>query len=103
MSQAKEKTRYGKTFKANESSWTWVNGVENKFPRGEVGILKWMGLSGIEPTDRCYLYIEHEGSTYLGCLLFDDHAFCRYIAKLLETYCNRPIAEIASLDLNHLR
>jgi len=79
--------------------WSWVDGPENKFPRGEVGILKWVGLTGIEPTDRCYLYIDHEGSRYLGCLLFDDHAFCRYLAKLLDGYCNRPITEIGSLDL----
>jgi hypothetical protein len=81
--------------------WTWVDGPENKFPKGEVGTLKWVGLSGIQPTDRCYLYIEHQGATYLGCLLFDDHAFCRYVANLLESYCNRPIAEIGSLDLSH--
>jgi hypothetical protein len=81
--------------------WTWVDGEQNKFPRGEVGILKWVGLSGIQPSDRCYLYIEHEESTYLGCLLFDDHPFCRYVAKLLESNCNRSIAEIGSLDLSH--
>jgi tetraacyldisaccharide-1-P 4'-kinase len=81
--------------------WTLVEGLDNKLPRGEVGILKWVSLTGIQSPDRCYLYIEHEGSTYLGCLLFDDHAFCRYVAKLLESYCNRPIVEIGSLDLSH--
>jgi hypothetical protein len=85
--------------------WTWVNGEvdgpENRFPRGEVGILKWIGLSAMQPPDRCYLYIDHEQSSYLGCLLFDDPAFCRHVAKLLESYCNRPIAEIGSIDLAH--
>jgi hypothetical protein len=81
--------------------WTWVDGQENKFPRGEVGVLKWVGLSGIQPPDRCYLYIEHEGSTYLGCLLFDDPAFCCYVAKLLDSYRNHPIAEVGNLDLSH--
>jgi hypothetical protein len=79
--------------------WIWVNGPENKFPTGEVGILKWVGLTGIQPPDRCYLYIEHEGSTYLGCLLFDESIFCRQVAKLLESYSDRPIAEIGSIDL----
>jgi hypothetical protein len=51
--------------------WTWVDGLENTLPKGEVGILKWVGLSGIEPIDRCYLYMNHEGSSYLGCLLFE--------------------------------
>jgi hypothetical protein len=81
--------------------WTWVDGLENNFPKGEVGILKWVGLTGIEPPDRCYLLIYHDESSYMGCLLFDDHAFCRYMAKLLESYCNRPISEIGSLDLSH--
>jgi hypothetical protein len=80
--------------------WTWVDGV-NKFAKGEVGILRWVALSGIQPPDRCYLYIDHDGSTYLGCLLFDDYAFCLYLAKLLERYCNRPISDIGSLDLSH--
>jgi hypothetical protein len=81
--------------------WTWVDGPENKFPKGEVGILKWVGLTGIQPTDRCYLYIEHQESTYLGCLLFDDQAFCRHVAKFLEGYCDHPISEIGSLDLSY--
>jgi hypothetical protein len=86
--------------------WTWVDGPEidgpeNKSLKGEVGILKWVALTGIQSPDRCYLYIDHEASSYLGCLLFDDHAFCRHIAKLLDNYCNRPIVDIGSLDLSH--
>jgi len=81
--------------------WTWVDGPENKSPRGEIGILIWASLSGIQPPDRCYLLINHEGSSYMGCLLFDDPAFCRYIAKLLDSHSNRPIAELGGLDLSH--
>jgi hypothetical protein len=85
--------------------WTWVNGPavdgpENKFPKGEVGTLIWVGLTALQPADRCYLYIDHEGSSYLGCLLFDDDKFCRYVAQFLENYCHHSIAEIGSLDLS---
>src|SRR5215813_9931985 len=52
--------------------WAWTSGSENKRPRGEIGILKGVSLSKIKPADRCYLYIDHEGSSYIGCLLFDD-------------------------------
>jgi hypothetical protein len=45
--------------------------------------------------------MKHEGSSYMGCLLFDDPAFCRHIAKLLDSSRNRPIAEIGSIDLSH--
>jgi hypothetical protein len=83
--------------------WTWTGGLENTHAKGEVGILKAATLSNIGSSYKCYLHIYYEGSVYIGCLLFDDHAFCRYIAKLLDNYCNRPIAEIGSLDdLSHL-
>jgi hypothetical protein len=79
--------------------WTWVDGLENESPKGEVGILIWASLTGIQPPDRCYLLMKHEGSSYMGCLLFNDPAFCRYVAKLLDSYRNHPIADIGSLDV----
>jgi hypothetical protein len=79
--------------------WNWIEGRENTFPKGEVGILRWVALTGIRPPDRCYLLMNHEGSSYMGCLLFDDDKFCRYVAQFLESYRNRPIAEIGSLNL----
>jgi hypothetical protein len=74
--------------------------VEDEKPRGEVGILEEVTLSNIRLLDRCFLYIEHEASTYLGCLLIDDEAFCSQVANLLRCYYNHPIAEIGSLDLS---
>jgi hypothetical protein len=81
--------------------WTWTGGPENNHPRGEIGILREVVLSNVLPrADRCFLYIDHDGSSYIGCLLIDD-AFCSQIAKLLQGCCNRPIAEIGSLNLSH--
>jgi len=81
--------------------WTWTGGLEKNRPQGEIGILRRVELSNVLPADRCFIYIEHEGSSYIGCLLFDDEAFCRHMVKLLEGYLNRPIAEIGSLDLSY--
>ena len=81
--------------------WTYVYGAENKRPRGEIGFLREIVPSSIQPADRCFLYVDHEGSTYIGCLLIDDPAFCSQVVKLLQGYINRPIAEIGSLDLSH--
>jgi hypothetical protein len=81
--------------------WTWVEGQKSKYPQGEVGILLWVRLTGIQPFDRCYLLMNHEDSSYMGCLLFDNDKFCRYIALFLENYCHRPIAEIGSLELTY--
>jgi hypothetical protein len=82
-------------------TWTWIGGLENKFPRGEIGIFKSATLSQVLPANKCYLYIDHEGSSYIGCLLFDDHGFCRQLAEILQFCCNRSIAEIGGLDLSH--
>ena len=82
-------------------TWLWIDGVENKLRRGEIGTLKAVTLSKLQPANCCYLYINHEGSSYVGSLLFDDCAFCYQIAKLLRSYLNRPIAEIGSIDLSY--
>jgi hypothetical protein len=79
-------------------SWSWSDGLESKYPTGEVGILKAVSRA---LGDRCFLYIHYEGTSYIGRLLFDDLDFCRQVAKLLRGYCDRPIAEIGSLDLSH--
>jgi hypothetical protein len=78
-------------------------GLDNLHPRGEVGILKSVTESHIEPStsNRCFLYIDYEGSSYIGCLLCSDHVFCTQLMKVLEANCNKTIAEIGSLDLTH--
>jgi hypothetical protein len=81
--------------------WTWIDGHEKESARGEIGILKEVTLSKINPADRCFLYIEHEGSFYLGCLLIDDNAFCCQITKLLQAHYNRSLAEIGCIDLSY--
>jgi hypothetical protein len=81
--------------------WTWIGGPANKRPQGEIGILRKVSLSKIQPFNRCYLYVNHDGSSYVGSLLFDDAAFCQHIAEALRLWCNRTIAEIGSLDLSH--
>jgi hypothetical protein len=81
-------------------TWMWIGGLENKFPTGEIGILKSATLSKVLPANKCYLYIDYEGSSYIGCLLFDDSSFCSQVVKLLLENRNRPIAEIGDIDLS---
>jgi hypothetical protein len=82
-------------------AWLWIDGRESQRPEGEIGILREVILSNVQPANRCFLRIDHEGSSYMGCLLFDDTVFCGQIAKLLESYCNRPIVEVGSVDLSY--
>jgi hypothetical protein len=82
-------------------AWLWIDGVENKHPRGEMGILNSAELSHVLPANRCFLEIDYEGSTHMGCLLFDDEIICAQITKILQGYLKRPCAEIGSLDLSY--
>jgi hypothetical protein len=52
--------------------WLWIDGLEKETASGEIGILKEVTLSRINPPDRCFLNIEHKGSSYVGSLLIDD-------------------------------
>lgn len=79
--------------------WTWVSGAANKRPEGEIGILRDVVPSNIEPADRCFIHVEIDEASYMGCLLIDDTAFCRQVVDLLLANRNRPISEIGSLDL----
>src|SRR5262245_66256368 len=81
--------------------WSCTDG-HNQHPKGEIGTLKAIFRSDMQPPNRCFLLISHEGSEYLGCLLFDDHAFCQEVMALLKTQCNCSIADIGSLVISHL-
>ena len=80
--------------------WSCTDG-RNQHPKGEVGTLKAVFRSETQPPSRFFLLISHEESEYLGCLLFDDLAFCSQITKLLQGCSDRPIVEIGGLDLSH--
>src|SRR5262249_35866603 len=81
-------------------TWTWVSGTDNKHPFGEIGILRNVLPSRIEPADRCFLYIDFDRASYIGCLLIDDIAFCRRIVEVLLANRDKTIADIGSLDLS---
>jgi hypothetical protein len=82
-------------------TWVRIMGKKGELPKGEVGTLKEVMPSRVSPDTRLFLIIDYNGGEYMGCLLFSDKAFCRQLEKLLPQLCNRPISEIASLDLSH--
>jgi hypothetical protein len=82
-------------------TWMLIRGSGPGRLTGEIGVLKRIRVGDLPSSRRCFLYMEQEESSYLGCLLFDDLAFCQHIAALLQSHCNRPIAEIGSLDVSY--
>ena len=82
--------------------WTWTGGGEDSRPRGEVGILRDVFLSKVEPRSRIYLIMEYEAAEYMGSLLFENSGFCKQVCELLNNHRGSPISAIGSLDISHL-
>ena len=80
-------------------SWTWIDGQEDNDPKGEIGILKHVIPSHIEPYDRYFLIMEHSGAEYIGVLVVSDTAFNREILGVLLPNRGKTIKEIGSIDL----
>jgi hypothetical protein len=82
--------------------WTQGTPKNQKVAIGELGILRY--VHEVNPTSlyKFYLVIEHEKEEYVGTVIFDDLAFCRQIAKLLQQNIGRPTEEIGNLDVSHL-
>jgi hypothetical protein len=80
--------------------WTWVSGErKNLGLSGEIGKLVDVTPSKLDPHGKCFLTIEHEGTSYVGCLLFDDGPFCQQISRLLQRYVRYPLEYIGGIDL----
>jgi hypothetical protein len=70
--------------------------------RGEIGTLKEVFVStGVRPP-RVYIIITHEGSEYIGSLLFDNALFCKQIYDFLKQQIGKTISETGRLDVSHL-
>lgn len=77
-----------------------MDGKENRAVAGEAGVLKEVKRSSMGGRDRLFLVIEQDGNTYMGCLSFDDGAFCHQVERLLTALDGRPISEIGSINLS---
>jgi hypothetical protein len=82
-------------------TWILIKGSGAERVMGEIGILTRILVNDLPSTRRCFLYMRHEESSYLGCLFVTDLAFFGQIVKILEGCINRPICEIGSIDLAH--
>ena len=82
--------------------WTWIGGDGDRRPKGEVGVLKQVKFVDGQFVNRCFLWMEYQGSMYLGCLLVSDAPFCQEVSKLLEKNCGQSVEYLGGLNLNHL-
>ena len=83
-------------------AWLLTAGYYTSHPQGEVGILKAVLQSLINPRDRCFLIMEHCGAEYIGALLLSDPAFCEEIVEVLMQHLGEMIQEIGDIDLSYM-
>lgn len=68
--------------------------------RGEMGILK--TSYAIPNEGHCWLIMEHERNTYVGCLYSEDVRFCLELEALLAARQGRTIVEIGNIEFSRL-
>jgi len=79
--------------------WTQVTEKGTKTVKGEVGVLRYVhGRPAI--SNKCFLVIEQQQERYVGCLIFDDLAFCAQITEVLKGHYGRAIKDIGDLDVS---
>jgi hypothetical protein len=80
--------------------WTRARDNTVSTVRSEVGVLTFVHAMP-QVSTLCYLVMEYDGTTYVGSLIFDDHAFCKQIATLLRLNLKQPITVIGDLEVGH--
>ncbi|HTM09663.1 MAG TPA: hypothetical protein VL754_14855 [Verrucomicrobiae bacterium] len=87
-------------------SWppVWVSpNKAGKRPSGEVGVLVDVEQSKVEPDNRYFITIKHNGASYTGCLLIDDGRFGQKLSRLLQKHLHYPLEVIGGIDLRDRR
>ena len=70
-------------------NWTWTGGLEDKSPKGEVGVFRRVSESNIQPANRCFLFIDFEESSYVG-------VFNSRLPRFLHQYSEIPASALQS-------
>jgi hypothetical protein len=81
--------------------WIWADGRRDSFihPKGEIGRLKSVRRSIVNP-NRCLLItIRHNGSVYLGHLTCDHEEFSHQLFELLKASSGQSLKAIGQIDI----
>ena len=81
--------------------WINVRGATYPKPSGEIGFLT--RVEEHPAISAClFLWVIHEGETYVGTMNFDDSGFCREIRRVLDKSIGLNLRDIGDIDLSHL-
>jgi hypothetical protein len=76
--------------------WVWTGGEEKTTAAGEVGVLRDVKAHDAI-SSKCFLFIEHNGATFIGRLSFESWALCQEVVKFLKQHRGEPLKSIAEL------
>jgi hypothetical protein len=65
---------------------------------GEVGVLKWV-VPGAGAKRKFFIFVEHDGSGYIGTLKFDSAQLCAAVCGFFDRQIGRSLKEIGDIDL----
>jgi hypothetical protein len=78
--------------------WVGMGPRTGESPQGEIGHLREVRCYPDKPR-RVFLVIDHDGSQYTGCLLFDDSRFSEQICNFLKAYYGTLTSAIGDLEI----
>jgi hypothetical protein len=80
--------------------WTTADQDRDKKPIGEVGTLEDAVMRNLID-NKIFMFMQYQGSRYMGFVAFDDSTFCRQIYGLLKSKAGLSIKEIGDIDLSY--
>jgi|KBSMisStandDraft_5_1062788.scaffolds.fasta_scaffold615811_2 hypothetical protein len=79
-------------------NWVRTSGKETTATDGEIGILKDVKTYD-SISSRCFLFIEHNGATFMGRVSCDSAMVCQVLVNLLKRHIGEPLRSIGDLPI----
>jgi hypothetical protein len=80
-------------------AWLRTSGNENSIATGEVGILRDVKTHDAI-SSKCFLFMEHNGASFVGRMSVDSTALCQKLVRLLKQHRGEPLNLIGELDVD---
>jgi hypothetical protein len=80
-------------------AWLRTSGNESTIATGEAGILLDVKTHDAM-SSKCFLFMEHNGATFVGRMSVDSTALCQKLVTLLKQHRGEPLRQIGELDLD---
>jgi hypothetical protein len=79
-------------------NWVRTSGKQITATDGEIGILKDVKTYD-SISSRCFVFIEHNGATFIGRISCDSATVCQALVNLLKRHIGEPLRSIGDLPI----